>query len=74
MSAAAATGNKEVIAFCQTHPSAGADEDTLRAHAAVRLSAYRVPSHIVICARLPAAPSGKILKHRLLDHFTDQPD
>jgi acyl-CoA synthetase (AMP-forming)/AMP-acid ligase II len=46
--------------------------DDLRAFAAERLAGYKRPARIIVATALPAAPTGKILKHRLLTHFADQ--
>ena len=62
-------GDEEILAFCQLAPGAAATEAELTEHAAARLSAYKRPSRILICGPLPAAATGKILKHRLADHF-----
>jgi acyl-CoA synthetase (AMP-forming)/AMP-acid ligase II len=35
------------------------------------LVAYKVPQHIFIVDAYPAAATGKILKHKLVDHFAD---
>ena len=48
---------------------AGVDEAQLRAFAAERLSPYKLPSRIIVAALLPAAPTGKILKTRLVETF-----
>jgi acyl-CoA synthetase (AMP-forming)/AMP-acid ligase II len=58
-------GNEEVVAFVQ--PAAG---KALAAHelldwAGARLAPYKRPARIVFMDSLPAAPSGKVLKHRL---------
>jgi acyl-CoA synthetase (AMP-forming)/AMP-acid ligase II len=37
----------------------------LRDHARERLAAYKRPQHIFIVDRIPAGPTGKILKARL---------
>ena len=44
---------------------------TLAAHAAARLSAYKRPTRIILTGALPAAATGKVLKHRLVAHFAD---
>ena len=62
-------GNEEVLAFCQVRDPAGVDEAQLRAFAAERLSPYKLPSRIIVAALLPAAPTGKILKARLVETF-----
>jgi acyl-CoA synthetase (AMP-forming)/AMP-acid ligase II len=60
-----ADGNEEVVAFVQ--PVAGSDlaPDALADWAAARLAPYKRPARIVFMAQLPAAASGKVLKHRL---------
>jgi len=60
-------GNEEVLAFVQCRGSVTPDE--LRDFAARTLSAYKRPSRIYIVDVLPAAATGKILKHKLLSHF-----
>jgi long-chain acyl-CoA synthetase len=57
-----ADGEEEVVAYVQ--PRAGCVPelaDWIRA----RLAPYKRPARIVLMAALPAAPNGKILKHRL---------
>jgi len=60
-----ADGNEEVVAFVQ--PAAGSALVTaeLEDWAAARLAPYKRPARIVVMDSLPAAPSGKVLKHRL---------
>ena len=60
-----ADGNEEVVAFVQ--PAAGSALVTaeLEDWAAGRLAPYKRPARIVVMDSLPAAPSGKVLKHRL---------
>jgi acyl-CoA synthetase (AMP-forming)/AMP-acid ligase II len=60
-----ADGNEEVVAFVQPDPRARVDADALRAWAAERLAPYKRPSRIVLMAALPAAATGKVLKHVL---------
>jgi acyl-CoA synthetase (AMP-forming)/AMP-acid ligase II len=57
-------GEEEVVAFVETarEVDAAALQDWLR----TRLAPYKRPSRIVFRDALPAAPSGKILKSRLL--------
>ena len=68
----AANGNEQIVAFI--HPLAGSDlnPDDLKSHLAGRLAAYKHPTRWIISDRLPAAPSGKILKARLATAFADQ--
>jgi len=46
--------------------------EELRGFVKERLTGYKRPSQIIIATDLPAAPTGKILKHRLLTAFADQ--
>lgn len=64
-------GDEEVLAFCQLLTEGGTTAEVLAAHAAERLSAYKRPTHILLVGPLPAAATGKVLKHKLLDHFAD---
>ncbi|MEC7256306.1 MAG: class I adenylate-forming enzyme family protein [Pseudomonadota bacterium] len=65
-------GDEQVLAFVQAAPGDLPDEAELRAFVADRLTGYKRPRHIVIATDLPAAPTGKILKHKLLDIFGDR--
>ena len=65
-------GDEKVMAFVQAAPGSAPDPVNLRAFAAERLVGYKRPSQIVVVEELPAAQSGKILKHRLLQVFADR--
>ncbi|SDZ25137.1 Acyl-CoA synthetase (AMP-forming)/AMP-acid ligase II [Jannaschia faecimaris] len=65
-------GDEEVLAFVQCADPDTLDLDALRAFAAARLTAYKRPARIIAAATLPAAPSGKILKHTLASVFADR--
>jgi len=65
-------GDEKVLAFVQIAEGDVLEPDALRAFVAERLSGYKRPSQIVIATALPAAPTGKILKHKLLETFADQ--
>jgi acyl-CoA synthetase (AMP-forming)/AMP-acid ligase II len=65
-------GDEQVLAFVQAAEGDLPDVDDLRAFAAERLAGYKRPARIIVATALPAAPTGKILKHRLLTHFADQ--
>ncbi len=67
-------GDEEVLAFVQIAPGDRVLAEDLRAFVGERLAGYKRPSRIVLATELPAAPTGKILKHRLLDAFADQLD
>ncbi len=60
-----AGGNEEVVAFVEAKPGSGLDAAALREHVAGRLAAYKRPQHIFIMERIPASPTGKILKASL---------
>lgn len=62
-------GDEEVVAFVMVSDPDGFDEAGLRAFVADRLAGYKRPSRYVFAATLPAAPTGKILKHKLLGTF-----
>ncbi|ETX29601.1 class I adenylate-forming enzyme family protein [Roseivivax isoporae] len=66
-----ANGNEDILAFVQCGRERTTPE-VLRAFVAERLSAYKRPTQILIVDALPAAPSGKVLKHRLLSHFAER--
>ncbi len=58
-------GNEEVVAYLQVPPADPPTLDALAAHCAERLAPYKRPTRYVLCAALPATPTGKVLKHRL---------
>ncbi|AXT36167.1 long-chain fatty acid--CoA ligase [Phaeobacter sp. LSS9] len=65
-------GDEQVVAFVEV---AVGDEPTvseLRAFVAEQLAGYKRPGLFILTEQLPAAPTGKILKHVLLSHFADQ--
>jgi acyl-CoA synthetase (AMP-forming)/AMP-acid ligase II len=68
----AVPGNEEVVAFVQLLPSSTVTPSDLMAHAARLLTPYKRPSEIIIANALPAASTGKILKHRLADAARDR--
>lgn len=65
-------GDEKVLAFVQVAALDTVSVEDLRAFAAERLTGYKRPSWIVLATSLPAAPTGKILKHRLIETFADQ--
>lgn len=65
-------GDEKVIAFVQSDPSDRPELEELRSFAAERLTGYKRPTQIIVVDELPAAQSGKILKHKLLENFADQ--
>lgn len=65
-------GDEEVLAFVQIAEGDSLSEDELRGFVKERLAGYKRPRQIIIGTSLPAAPTGKILKHKLLEAFADQ--
>jgi long-chain acyl-CoA synthetase len=65
-------GNEEVVAFVQLLPGSTVAPSDLMARAARLLTPYKRPSEIIIVDALPAASTGKILKHRLADTARDR--
>ena len=59
------SGNEEVVAFVQLLPGATIEPVELMRYAAAQLTSYKRPCEIVILEALPAASTGKILKHKL---------
>ena len=66
-----ADGNEEVVAFVELDPRRSVDTSVdisvaeLQAHLALSLAPYKRPSELIVMEALPAAATGKILKHRL---------
>jgi len=58
-------GNEEVVAFVQPAAGSVVSAGALGDWAAARLAPYKRPARIVFMDTLPAAASGKVLKHRL---------
>lgn len=67
-------GDEQVLAFVQIAADDRPDPEDLRNFVARRLAGYKRPAKIVMAEALPAAPTGKLLKHRLLEVFSDQLD
>lgn len=65
-------GDEEVLAFVQLADVQDVDVEELRAFVAERLVGYKRPKQIVLATSLPAAPTGKVLKHKLIETFKDQ--
>ena len=61
----AVSGNEEVVAFVQLLPGAAVTVEDLLEYAGRHLTSYKRPCEIVVLDALPAASTGKILKHRL---------
>jgi long-chain acyl-CoA synthetase len=59
------SGDEEIIACVELTPGAGATVADLQRHAADRLAPYKRPQHVLIVDKMPASPTGKILKATL---------
>lgn len=60
-------GNEEILAFVKARPGISGEE--LRGWLRQRLAGYKVPQAVFVVDDWPAAATGKVLKHKLLDHF-----
>lgn len=58
-------GNEEVVAFVELAEGVPVARDELEAFLRERLSPYKVPAEIRSMMQLPAAPTGKLLKHEI---------
>ena len=70
----AVDGDEQVLAFVQVAAGDAPDPEDLRRFVARQLAGYKRPTRIVFAHELPAAATGKILRHRLLEVFGDQLD
>jgi acyl-CoA synthetase (AMP-forming)/AMP-acid ligase II len=66
------SGNDEVVAYVELLPGSTATTVDLMAHAVPLLTPYKRPSEIIVLDALPAALTGKILKHRLTEVARDR--
>ncbi|MFM0735881.1 AMP-binding protein [Paraburkholderia xenovorans] len=64
----AVEGNEEVIAFVEVMAGATVTPAELIAWCGARLAPYKRPAEVKVLATLPAASTGKILKHRLREY------
>jgi acyl-CoA synthetase (AMP-forming)/AMP-acid ligase II len=62
-------GDEEVLAFLLTNGNINGRDaiQWLRK----RLAAYKIPQQVIIVDAFPVAPTGKILKHKLIETFDD---
>ena len=65
-------GNEEVLAFVKAAPGSGITEAKLKAYVRERLAPYKRPERIIVADDLPAAPTGKILKAKLIETFAER--
>ncbi|MFK7875866.1 MAG: class I adenylate-forming enzyme family protein [Paracoccaceae bacterium] len=64
-------GDEKIFAFCQVAPDDAPSENDLAAWVKERLVGYKRPWRILCAESLPAAATGKILKHKLKDAFSE---
>lgn len=62
-------GNEEVLAFVTVAANSGRTEPELKSWIHDKLAPYKRPSRIIVADTLPAAPTGKILKAKLIETF-----
>ncbi|WP_354684673.1 AMP-binding protein [Cupriavidus necator] len=67
-------GNEEVVAFVELAAGIPPERDALIAYLRARLSPYKMPSEIRAMTQLPAAPTGKLLKHEIKQLAARQAD
>ena len=65
----AVQGDEEIVAFVQKGTDSALDAPTLDVFLRKRLAGYKRPGRIIIAHSLPAAPTGKVLRHKLMSHF-----
>ena len=59
--------NEEVVAFVQPVRGKKIDVEFFKHWLGERVAPYKKPSHLIIMAQLPSSPSGKPLKHKLVE-------
>ncbi len=60
-------GNEEVVAFVEPLQGKEIDVEVFMQWLGERVAPYKKPSHLIIMTELPTAPSGKPLKHKLVE-------
>lgn len=66
------TADEEILAFVQCLSESSLDIETLKNFVSGRIAPYKCPNRVFVVDALPAAATGKILKHQLLDVFADR--
>lgn len=61
--------DEEVLAFVEVSADDRPEVADLMRFVRAQLAGYKCPAQIVLTEALPAAPTGKILKHKLLEQF-----
>lgn len=65
-------GNESILAFVEIWSDHRFDDEEARKALKQKLAGYKLPDRIQVVDALPAAPSGKILKHRLTINGLDR--
>jgi acyl-CoA synthetase (AMP-forming)/AMP-acid ligase II len=65
-------GNESILAFVEIWSDHRFDDEEARKALKEKLAGYKLPDRIQVVDALPAAPSGKILKHRLTINGLDR--
>ena len=65
-------GDEKVVGFCEIAPEDAPSEADLMAWCKQHLAGYKRPARIICAEKLPAAATGKILKHKLKQAFSKQ--
>ena len=60
------------MAFVQLLPGANVSAEDLRSYTAQQLASYKRPTELIVLDALPAASTGKILKHKLREMAIDR--
>ena len=66
------TANEDILAFVQCLGDSTLNEAELKGFVTDCIAPYKIPTKFIIVDSLPAAATGKILKHKLLDVFADK--
>lgn len=67
-----AAGNEEILAFVKVAKGCSLTEADLAGFVKDKLAPYKRPTRIILAQDLPAAPTGKILKAKLINTFANE--
>jgi acyl-CoA synthetase (AMP-forming)/AMP-acid ligase II len=65
------SGNEEILAFLLSR-APDLTEDQVKSFLRDHLVAYKIPQHVFIVDQFPIAPTGKILKHKMVSVFAER--
>lgn len=66
------TADEEILAFVQCLNGSTLDVHSLKEFVSSRIAPYKCPNKVIVVDALPAAATGKILKHKLLTVFAEK--